>query len=299
MREANASLVAFLATRAPCFKADLFTITLADGSVYTWTSADTDLFVPPYTYYANGPVIDRTKWSVKNTLDVPEMEVRLFSDGTDLPDGRNLKLLVHNGLFDYATFLLSRIIMPTWGDTSLGAVDLFEGNVADVQIDALEIVVTAKGANHQLAQYMPRNQYMNSCIHSVYDAGCAPNPGQPGGGPLRSAYTLSNTVGAGSTRNFIAWGSGTPPNYAQFSLGYITFTSGTSAGLTRTIPAGQGLVNGVGLAYPLYTQPEVGDEYTVTYGCNRTRSGAQGCPFFNNTNNYRGFRFIPPAEFGA
>jgi hypothetical protein len=304
MREANAALVAFLATRRNAIQADLFTITLASGAVYTWTSYEAPLRVGPYIFSpltgaGRGPLIDRTKWGVKNTIDVPEMEVRIYSNGADMPDGSNLKLSVHNGLLDYATVKLSRIFMPTPGDTSLGAVDLFIGNVSQIEIDALSVTMTVKGANVQLQQYMPRNQYMLSCIHSVYDQGCAPNPGQPGGGPSRAANTFSNTVGAGSTRTLINWGSGTPANYAHFALGYITFTSGTSAGITRTIPGGQATAAGVGLAYPLYVTPAEGDEFTVTYGCDRTRSGANGCPFFSNTQHYRGFRWTPPAEFGV
>ena len=298
MRDASASLVAFLASRPNvCFQADPFLITLEDGSTFSWTSADESLFVPPYTYSAMGPIIDRTKWSVKNTVDVPEMEVRIFSTGTDLPGGENLKTLVHNGLLDYATITLSRVFMPVWGDTSLGPVTLFTGNVSQTEITSIGVTITVKGANIKLAQYMPRNQYQLSCIHSVYDEGCAPNPGEPGGGPSRAANTFPNTVGPGSTTTFINWGT-EPANAAQFSLGYITFTSGSNDGATRTIPARSGAnTAGVQLIYPLDFEPSEGDTYVVTYGCNRTRGG--GCRFFNNLQNYRGFPYIPPAEFGV
>lgn len=304
MRQANAVLEAYLASRAPCFSADLFTITLSNGNVYTWTSFDKDLLIPPYTYSSLGPVIDRTKWSIKNTIDVPEMEIRIFSTGSDLPDGSNLKLLVHNGLFDYSTVLLSRVFMPpnpdgTPGPTSLGVVELFKGYTSQLQIDSLGITLTVKGANLQLAQYMPRNQYMTSCIHSVYDIGCAPDPGQPGGGPSRAANTFTSYCGPASTRTFIAWGGGVaPPTPHQFGGGYIVFTSGTSGGITRTINFGNSNIHGVQLAYPLYQTPEPGDTYTVTYGCNRTR-GSGGCAFFNNLQHYRGFPYIPSAEFGV
>jgi hypothetical protein len=298
MRAANASLIAFLATRRNAIQADLFLITLSNGTVYAWTSFDQDLFVPPYTYSGRKtPLIDRTKWSIKNTIDVPEMGIQIYSNGMDMPDGSNLKLSVHNGLFDYATVSLSRIFMPTVGDTSLGAVALFEGYASEIQINALGIMMTVKGANIQLDQYMPRNQYQLGCIHSVYDNECAPNPGQPGGGPARAANTFANAAGAGSTRTFIAWGDGVPANFGNFALGYITFTGGASAGITRTIPAGQATAVGVGLAYPLYITPNEGDTFTVTYGCDRTR-GANGCPFFNNLVHFRGFPYVPPAEFG-
>jgi hypothetical protein len=299
MRQVNAALQAFLASRAPFVSADLFLITLQDGTVYTWTSFDQDLLVPPYTYAGRKvPLIDRSKWGVKNTIDVPEMDIQVYSNGADMPDGSNLKLAIHNGLFDYATVLLSRIFMQTPGDTSLGAVPLFSGSVAGIELNALGFKMTVKGANVQLAQYMPRNQYQLSCIHSVYDAGCAPDPGQPGGGPSRAANTVVNSAGAGCTKSFITWGGAVPANPTQFALGYLTFTSGANVGATRTIPAG-GAANLAGLSviYPFYDVPAEGDTFEVVYGCNRTYGG--GCAFFNNKNHFRAFKFVPPAEFGV
>jgi len=296
MRQANATLVAFLASRQPFWVADLFTFELSDGTVYTWTSFDQDLFVPPYTYSAVGPLIDRTKWSIKNTVDVPEMEIRIFSNGSDLPGNVNLKLQVHNGLFDYSTITLSRIFMPTIGDTSLGAVDIFTGNAAQIEIDAISVVVTVKGANVQLAQYMPRNQFTPSCVHSLYDAGCAPNPGGVDGGPSRAANTSSNTVGASPTRSAIPWGGTPPATFANLALGYITFTSGVNDGQTRTIESATDAV--INVAYPLYQVPAEGDTFTVTNGCDKSR-GPLGCAFFANLNRWRGFPYIPPAEYGT
>lgn len=296
MRTINPTLLAFLRSRQQFFKADLFKFTLADGTVYTWTSYDQDLLVPPYTYSALGPIIDRTKWGIKNTVDIPEMEIQIYSTGADLPDGTNLKLLAHNGLFDFATVLLSRVYMPSPGNTTLGVVDLFLGSIAQITIDALGVKMTTKGANNSLAQYMPRNQYQLSCLHTLYDAGCAPNPGQPGGGPARADFTIENAVGAAlpATASFIPWGS-EPANSGNFNYGYVQFSSGVANGIRRTIQAADG--TGITLSYPLYQVPSVGDTFTATYGCSRTL-GATGCAFFNNTQHWRGFKYLPPATYG-
>jgi len=294
MRAANATLQAFLASRQPYIVADLFKFTLNNGTIYTWTSYDEDLLVGGFTYSALGPLIDRTKFGVKNTIEVPEMEIKIFSSGADLPDGSNLKLLVHNGLFDYSSILLSRLFMATPGDTTLGAVDIFSGNAASVDIDALSITVTVKGANVMLEQYMPRNRFTLGCTHALFDGNCAPNPGASGGGPSRAANTNSNSVGAGSTRSAINFGAAAPPTPGNLALGYITFTSGTSAGIKRTISGASSA--GVTLSYPLYETPAEGDTFTVTYGCDHTR-GANGCAFFNNLVHFRGFPWVPPATY--
>jgi uncharacterized phage protein (TIGR02218 family) len=295
MRQANASLLTFLNSRATCIKADLFTITLKNGTVYAWTSYDQDLRVGAYVYSALGPLIDRTKWGVKNTVDVPEMEVQIWSTGADMPDGSNLKLAVHNGLFDYANVRLSRVFMPTPGDVSLGAVDLFTGGVSDVKITAIGVTLTVKGANVQLDQYMPRNRFMLSCNHTLYDPGCAPNPGEAGGGPSRAAHTFPNTVGASPTRTAIAWGETPPPDYANFVRGYVTFTSGSCNGQARSINASS--ETGFTIVYPLYELPAPGDTYEVTHGCDRTKDG--GCAFFDNKVHYRGFPWVPPANYAV
>jgi hypothetical protein len=295
MRDANPTLVAFLASRRPFFVADLFTFELANGTVYTWTSFDQNLRAGPYVYSSMGPQLSRTKWGIKNTVDVPSMEIRIFSTGFDLPDGTNLKLLAHNGLFDYSTITLSRLFMPTLGDTSLGPVDIFTGNAAEIKIDALSITLTVKGANVMLAQYMPRNMYTLSCIHTLYDEGCAPNPGQPGGGPARSAYTVENQVGADPSVSVIPWGGTVPATPGNFTNGYIVFTSGAANAQRRTIKLGSS--SGLQLVYPLYETPAEGDTFTVTYGCLRNR-GPGGCSFFNNLQHYRGFPYVPPETYG-
>src|ERR1700733_12964541 len=235
MRAANANLIAFLNSRASFTVADLFKFTLADGSILTFTSYDENIALGGYTYLALGPLVDRSKWGIKNTPDVPEMDITILSNGADMPDGSNIKLSVHNGLFNFATVLLSRLFMPSPGDTSLGALDIFLGNVADVEIDALSVKITAKGANNVLGQYMPRNTFNQSCIHNLFDKGCAPNPGQPGGGPAKAAYTVASSVGAGSTRGMIVWPAIVPPNPTNFNYGWVEFTSGACEGSGRSI----------------------------------------------------------------
>jgi hypothetical protein len=180
------------------------------------------------------------------------------------------------------------------GDTSLGALPLFSGNISGIEIDALSITVTVKGENVQLAQYMPRNRFTLGCTHSLYDQNCAPNPGASGGGPSRAANTNSNYVGAGATRFYIPFGGSPPPTPGNLALGYITFTSGVADGVKRTLQTCTSA--GVNLAYPLYEVPAEGDTFTVTYGCDHTR-GANGCAFFNNLANFRGFPYVPPATY--
>lgn len=300
MRAANANLIAFLNSRASYTVADLYKFTLADGTILTFTSYDQTISLGGYVYSALGPLIDRTKWGIKNTPDVPEMDILILTNGADMPDGSNIKLSVHNGLFNFATVLLSRLFMPTPGNTSLGALDIFLGNVSDVEIDALSVKVTVKGANTVLGQYMPRNTFNQSCIHNLFDKGCAPDPGQPGGGPAKADFTVTSSVGAGSTRGVIVWPAIVPPNPTNFNYGWIEFTNGVNEGSQRSIAIAG--AESFTLIPPLYQMPSPGDTFKAVYGCSKTRTST-GCLFFGapgvgNLQHFLGFPYIPPATYG-
>jgi hypothetical protein len=94
---------AFLAGRAPCWVAELFTVTVMSGTVYRWTSFDQSLSVGGHTWISardGAPLIARNRFGVKNTVEVPELELRLGCSDALLG---NLKAQIHNGLFDGAT----------------------------------------------------------------------------------------------------------------------------------------------------------------------------------------------------
>jgi len=142
---------------------------------------------------------------------------------------------------------------------------------------------------------MPRNTFNQGCVHNLFDKGCAPDPGQPGGGPKISDYTVSSSVGAGSTRGLINWPVTVPPNPANFNYGWIVFTSGVAAGSKRSISLAG--AESLTLIPPLYEQPAEGDTFNIVYGCSKTLSST-GCAFFANQQHFLGFKFIPPATYG-
>jgi uncharacterized phage protein (TIGR02218 family) len=285
MREiANAALIAALAARAPLSSADLFTFTLRDGSTFRVTGADRDVTWSGTTWSAAGPTIQRSTWSVKNTTEVPEMTIRIFTDGTDFEPG-NLKRLVHDGYFDGAYVELSRAFMPTFGDTSLGTVLLFGGRAGKAEITALGITLTCTASNVILAQNIPRNTYQLGCIHTLYDTGCTLS---------KWAHTATFTVQAATAITLV---SAEPmPNGGNYVLGTTSIIDGVGVGQSRTIEAwdtvGQQAVQ---VSYPLLTVPQPGDHFTLSEGCDKTRAR---CDQFGNLVNFRGFPNIPPAELG-
>ena len=300
MKNANPQLIAFLLTKQPYYSSDLFSFEFLNAiepplylcgtdvdisdvvSGITWAGSTPQLGVALLARAPAYPSATRTRWNLKNTVEVSTLELELNSDGSDYDSGLNIKALAHNGLFDGCTVTMQRAFMPVYGNTSLGLPVLWQGPVGPVQIGARGVKITVKAAIVKLQQYMPRNRFQLGCIHALYDSGCTKN---------RADFTTGYTAGAGSTASFLVWGGSPPASFAQYGLGYVTMTSGAAEGQVRTVQ--QGFNTGLQLIYPLYDVPAPGDTFTATFGCDKTEGTCDAV--FSNTANYRGFPFIPPA----
>lgn len=286
LRSASAALQAALAGGVQLWAADLFVFTLADGvTQYHWTNWDSDLTSSGILYTSRHPWLGRSSWNVVNTLEVPTLSVKLMALNDGFAGGGNLKTQIHNGLFDGASFLLSRAFMETPGaPDALGAVPLFGGKVGPIDLIGTDATITIKGKVNDLDQFVPRNLFQIGCNHAFCDAGCTLN---------RAAYTATFAVGAGPSPAFIPWSS-PPSNPALYNLGTLAITTGAGAGQRRTIASAtsQGLI----LSYPLAITPAAGDDFTAFQGCDKTFASGSGqsCTDRSNTQNYRGFEFVPP-----
>src|SRR5271169_6310178 len=110
MRPISSAAQAYLASQAPVFPADLFTLTLIGGSpVYYWTSTDIPITYGGITYVAQSPNLVRSSISVRNTVEVPELKVMLSALDNDFVGGSNIKQLIHEGALDGARLKLERL----------------------------------------------------------------------------------------------------------------------------------------------------------------------------------------------
>jgi uncharacterized phage protein (TIGR02218 family) len=291
MRAASPALKAFLAARTPCWKADLFTFTLLDGTVLRWGSFPREITVSGQTWSGpKGPKISCNRLTITNTTEVPEMEMQLLCGPNDMLEGRSLKAQIANGLFDGATIEMDSIVMPINADltkpldTSLGLVLMFIGRQSTADITAASVTMKAKGDNVLMNQYAPKNVYQTGCLHTFCDPGCTLSA---------AAFTFGNSVGAGSTNLNIVWGS-IPGNTALFNLGKITMTSGVAAGQVRSIKKSTNA--GIIPSYAFDDTPAPGDTFKVLQGCDRT---VATCTLYSNLQHYRGFPYVPQVELGV
>jgi uncharacterized phage protein (TIGR02218 family) len=282
MRNASSTLIAALAARTPLWSADLFTLSLPDATVYTWTSADQDIIASGVTYSALGPAIQRSSWETKNTTEIPTMDIQIWSTGTDFGSGNNIKNQIHNGLLDGAYMLLARAFMPEFGNTALGVVILFGGLVGAVEVNSLGAKLTCTASNVDLEQNLPRRTYEATCRNTLYDPQCTLN---------RASFTDSFTVSAASAIG-INWTSA-PTTPANYIFGTLTITTGAGAGQAITVNNAGPL--GVTVGYPLLVVPAPGDTFTITQGCDKT---VARCVSFGNQLNFGGFPYIPAQSSG-
>lgn len=276
MKQASAALINYLRNNNRMFLADLWKIKLNIGTEYYWTNGAAPLTIGAITYLANGPIIDRGTTRIITGIEVDQLDFSLKGNysfsGVPMPQAAS------NGFFDSATVTLSRCVMPTYGDTSLGAVVLFSGRITKVTPSHSMIRFNVKSDIERLNIRMPRNLYQPTCTHSLYDAGC---------GVLKTAFTKTATVTGGSLTSINT--TLTDP-VGWFDQGYITFTTGTLTGVRRTVKSyGGGIIT---INLPLPAAPN--GTLEAVPGCAKTLDVCK--TKYNNLNRFRGFPWIPRPE---
>ncbi len=277
MKSASPALISLLASNQ-FLMADLLTITLNNGTVLRYTSADINIVSGGNTFLSVGPRMERGAAKQVIGTQVDTMELTLYPDTTDLVNGIPFLSAIVGGAFDGATVQLERAFMATWGDTTAGTVMLFYGSCSDVDYSRTSVKFTVKSYLELLNIQMPRNLYQPPCNHTLYDTGC---------GLSKAAYTVSGTTNAGATNVAIPNGLAQAAGY--FALGSLTYTGGANSGISRTV---KDYTPGyITLAYPLPHAPAAGDTFTVYPGCDLMQATCANK--FNNVVHFRGFPFVP------
>lgn len=280
MKAATAGTIALLAGNE-FLMCELYTITLISGTILRYTDADIDITYLANTFTRMSPKISRDRTKLVVGIEVDTMKVTLCPATTDLLSGIPVSQFVSNGGFDAATVQVDRCFMPTYGDTSNGVVNIFTGDVSEVQFTRNEVILSISSDLQLLTTPLPRNIISPSCSHILFDSGCT---------KVKSTYLVSSSCNAGSTVSVINATLAQASTY--FDNGTITFTSGPNAGVTRTIRSY--LVGVITLALPLPNVPATGNTFSAYPGCDKTSATCN--TKFANLVNFRGFPFVPTPE---
>ncbi len=276
------------------FVADLWTVTLLSGPVLRYNSGDQDIRANGLLYSSGGqvgPYWDRTSnkakshWTVGTSTDTMTVDIIPFN-ATILGDP--MLQAIHDGIFDGAEVMLERAFMPTYGDTRVGVIRTFIGEIAPVDSGRSLITLNINSPMDKLNLQFPRNLSQSACVNNLGDSTCTVN---------LASYTASCVVAAASTKNAVEanFVSGSAPA-DKFVYGKMTFTSGVLDGFSMSVMSSniggssdlELMTNG-----PLPEPPSVGDTFTLTYGCDKSYNGSNGCPKFNNLLHFRAFPFVP------
>lgn len=273
MKTASTNLINLLKTNNFSM-ADLYTFTLADGSVYRFTNYDTSLSFGGITYQNNGLLIKRNGVKLNTGIEVDSLSITIYSQDYSMA-GLSFFKLVANGGLDGASLELNRLFF-TDPLNPIDKVWIFSGKVSDTSVTRFEANLTINSEVELLNIQMPKNLYQPSCVHSVYDTGCA-----------TSKNYVYSSVASGSTQRIINASIAQSNNW--FDEGIIEFTSGVNTGIRRTIKVHAN--NTITMALSLPNTPSTGDTFKLLAGCGRTMSLCSSK--FNNLANFRGYPFIP------
>lgn len=279
------------------FEADIYRFTLVDGTDLRYCAGDADLTVNGLVYSAGGIRIGpyfatqnanaKAQWAIGTNADTLTFEV---IPGAATVGGAAFLVACKMGVFDGATLTLSRLFMPTYGDTRRGPIRTFVGRVAEVDIGRSSAIFTVASFIELLDQMFPRNLFQPGCVNNLGDTACGVN---------LTALAVACTVAAGSTGQTINANFSAAPA-GQYNQGKVVFASGTLNGFSRTIKSAvAGTPGALTLLYSFPSAPTLGDTFNIFPGCDKTFAGADGCPKFANTARWRGEDLIPTAETAA
>lgn len=278
------TLVTFLNSGVPFNRANLLTLTLANGTVVRLTDYDTDVNWPAQGVYSHsGPLFKRSAVTHRRGVEVDGMTLTLMPAATDMLGGASWMTAIRSGVLDYAKVSLDIAIFNVLTPTVLeGVFNWFYGSVAEIpEWGVMGARVECKSDSSRLDILMPRNLIQAGCLHTLFDLGC---------GLLetanRTSGSISGTAGDGSLITGLGAASGT------FDEGRLVITSGVHQGSVRKIK--KQITTNLYLFAPFVSDPVPGTTFYVTPGCDKTKATCE--TKFSNVVNFRGFPYVPLPE---
>lgn len=273
------------------FCCDLITVTLTSGLVMYITNGQVDIAYGGNTFSA----ARWGGWECTGTMCGlgalnATADISIFADESIQMPNWDIPLLeaIQLGLFDAATITILTIYGQTYGDTTLGPVVRYSGQITDLQKTGRTTATgQCKPYTFTLNQPMPRQVLQPGCRWTLYDADtCTVN---------KASFTYTGTVAAGSNAAYIVPNTPiTTPAGITLAQGVITFTSGQNAGLSMSVQSWDG--TSIRLTRNFLFPISLGDAFTISAGCAHT---TQSCGAFQGEAaylNYGGAPFVPNYE---
>jgi uncharacterized phage protein (TIGR02218 family) len=275
------NLVTWLQTATEIRMADLYTITLKNGTALRYTTWDANLVVMGNTFLTGPPNIARSAIEEKLGMEVATLEVTIEASLTDTVNGVPILQAIGQGLLDGAGFRIDRLFMDA-SSVQIGTVVRFSGFVGPVdELTRSSAKLTINAGTAYLNMQLPAIILQPGCTNTLFDARC---------GLFKASFANNLAVQSGSTLNKIITTSSQPDTY--FDNGQLVFTSGPNNGLVKAIR--QYTAGVIYFNSPLPFAPNAGDAFTAYPGCDKTQATCTAK--FNNLVNFEGFPYVPAPE---
>lgn len=276
-----------LATKQFIF-VDCFTISMKDGSVLRYSTAQQNVTVVPVTavggdtskvtFTSRSVKVSGLKAKASVGVEVDEQDLTFSYSYKDLYLNQPFASAMRRGRFDGATIRRDRYFATNWGIWVFGT-PMFVGRTSTMDsVGRTTATVKVKSDLVQLNISMPRKVFQPSCTRTLFDVDCTLN---------RNDFQSSGNLDAGSTESVLKW-SGANDGFKYGTVHLIDIESVTQI---RTIADIQG--DSIILVYPLDFIPSAGTSFLIYPGC--IRSFAR-CGEFNNQEHFQAFEFVPTAE---
>ena len=277
------ALAALLNAGGPITKADLYTVTLLDGTVYRWSAADVAIAIAGSTW-SLGPGLQRSRvtWSVGISVDTMQLTIT-DNVGTTI-NGQSLMAFIRSGGLLGAQVQVDRAFWGVGQTGPVGTLLWFVGRVGEIDsASRFDSTLIVKSPLELLDVQVPREVYQPGCLNTLFDSAC---------GLTRAAFLVNGTVTGASIVANTTFAHGLGQAAGWFDLGVVRFTSGANAGISRTVK--QHSIGSIKVLQPLPFPVAAGDAFSIYPGCDKTLATCTAK--FANKARFRGHPYIPVAE---
>ena len=244
-----------------------------DSQEFFFTSLDIDIVYDGDTYEADSGFIPSSLDHTR-AVNVDELEVVAFLESTKITEAD-----IQAGLWDYAEV---DVFILNYENTAQNEIFLAKTfKLGEVAIHDNEFIGEIRGLT----------QHLQTSFIGLYGPGCRADLGDTKCGvDVAGSFTETGTV-TGFTDRQVFEDSARGESEDVFAGGKLTWTSGNNNGYSMEVKKFDFQTEEFTLFLPMPYAIQVGDGYSVTYGCDKSKGTCKDR--FNNIVNFRGEPFLP------
>lgn len=250
----------------------LWKLTREDTTVLGFTNHDRDIVYGGVTYEADSGFTP-TNIENKNDLSVDNLDIQTLIKSETITEADLMAGLYDNARID--------VWLVNYEDLAMGHI-ILAGNwtVGEIQIKD----------NNFVGEVRSLKQKLDKSIVERYSAECRAQLGDTRCGVNLATYTVTGSVDTViSTRSFTD--AARTEATDVFAYGKLTWTSGNNSGRSVEVKSFTPASDTVLLYEAMPEAIQVGDEYSLIYGCDKISTTCSGR--FSNLYNFRGEPLVP------